>query len=815
MSKEFNWSLIYDDFIPEQQGLREALCTLGNGYFATRGTFAEAIADEYHYPGTYLAGGYNRLETEIVGRIIENEDLVNIPNWLCLNFNIDDGEWFRLKAVEILSFQQELDLKNGVLVRKIRFCDAHNRITSIEERRLTHMRHFHLAAINFTLIPENWSGSIEVLSALDGRVINHGVPRYRELNSQHLEAIDCGINEHNNMYLKVETNQAKVQVAQAARNKVYVNDELIAVDPLNLIEEGYVGQQFTVEVKKEQKLEFEKIVSLYTSRDKAISEPCLDAQIAVRRAPSFGELYRTHSLAWKSLWGQFDIEIETTNELSENTRSLLILRLHIFHLLQTVSYNTIDLDVGVPARGWHGEAYRGHIFWDELFILPLLNLRIPKVSLALLKYRYRRLNEARENAKNAGFKGAMFPWQSGSNGREESQQVHLNPKSGRWITDHSFIQRHVNLAIAYNFWRYFEVTNDMDFLRSYGAEMILEISRFLTSLCTYNPELDRYEIHNVMGPDEYHDAYPDAEEPGLNNNSYTNLMAVWILRNAIELLSILPEDHHRELCELLDLKKAEVKKWNEISRKMKVAFHDDGIISQFEGYEQLEEFSWDQYREKYGDIQRLDRILEAEGDTPNRYKLSKQADVLMLFFLLSADEIKELFDRLGYEFNTELIPKNVEYYLNRTAHGSTLSRIVHSWVLSREDRPASWDLFINALENDIADIQGGTTPEGIHLGSMAGTVDIIQRCYAGIEPKGDVLWLDPCLPDTLKRMRFHVHYRGHSIEIEVTHEKLKVTSKHSIARSIQVGFNGKTHKLNAGDVKVFTLSQKKVSSKKG
>src|SRR5690606_28117512 len=135
--------------------------------------------------------------------------------------------------------------------------------------------------------------------------------------------------------------------------------------------------------------------------------------------------------------------------------------------------------------------------------------------------------------------GAMFPWQSSSDGREESQKVHLNPKSGRWIPDHSNIQRHVNLAIAYNVWRYFETTDDLEFLRSYGAEMILEITRFFSSLCVYNDSTDRFEIHHVMGPDEYHDAYPESLEPGLSNNSYTNVMTAWLMAKAIEILHIL------------------------------------------------------------------------------------------------------------------------------------------------------------------------------------------------------------------------------------------------------------------------------------
>ena len=131
-----------------------------------------------------------------------------------------------------------------------------------------------------------------------------------------------------------------------------------------------------------------------------------------------------------------------------------MVHLHLFHLLQTVSNNSVGLDVGVPARGLHGEAYRGHVFWDEVFILPFLSLRFPQAARALLLYRYRRLDQARRGAEAAGYAGAMFPWQSASNGREETQTMHLNPASGRWLPDASHLQRHVNAAIAYNVWQY-------------------------------------------------------------------------------------------------------------------------------------------------------------------------------------------------------------------------------------------------------------------------------------------------------------------------------------------------------------------------
>jgi len=515
----------------------------------------------------------------------------------------------------------------------------------------------------------------------------------------------------------------------------------------------------------------------------------------------FDDLAGDHILSWNRLWKRCRIDID------DSKRSALVLNLHIFHLLQTASPHTIDQDAGVPARGLHGEAYRGHIFWDELFIFPLLNLRIPDITRGLLLYRYRRLPEARWAARQAGYKGAMFPWQSGSDGREESQMLHLNPKSGRWLPDNSRLQRHINVAVPYNIWHYYEVTGDVNFLSFYGAEMLVEISRFWASIASYNRALDRYEIRGIMGPDEFHDAYPDAGEPGLDNNAYTNIMVVWVLCHTLDALEVLPLHRREALLDKLDLKQEEIDGWEDITRKMRVVFHDDGIISQFEGYDQLEEFDWEGYNERYANIQRLDRILEAEDDTPNRYKVSKQADVLMLFYLLSADELREIFHRLGYPFEYRTIPDNIDYYLKRTSHGSTLSRVVHAWVLARSKRELSWHLFREALESDVSDIQGGTTSEGIHLGAMAGTIDVVQRCYTGIETRWNILQLNPDLPNDLESVEFDFLYRQHRINIEVTQRRLTIKLRPGIAPPIRVGFNGEERELKGGDSAEFVLER--------
>ena len=798
------WKLVYEEFNSQQEALREALCTLGNGYFASRGASPEAIADDVHYPGTYIAGCYNRLQTQIAGETIENESLVNAPNWLSLSFRIDGGDWFDVRAVEVLSYQQELDIKHAMLKRRIKFCDSTGRHTCIEQQRLVSMDQPHLAALQTIIHAEDWSGTIEIRSVLDGRVVNAGVERYRSLNNRHLHPLAVQSLDDDILCLEVDTNQSHIRIAQAAITRFWLGEQAVKRVPRVEQAEDYIACHYQIELGSQQPLRIEKTVALYTSRDHAISEPMLEARKAIARALPFVTLAGSHTLLWQQLWQRFDIDIEH-DDPQEEERTERILRLHILHLIQTTSPHVMDLDVGVPARGLHGEAYRGHIFWDELFVFPLFNLRMPEITRALLRYRYRRLNEARAAAHAAGFRGAMYPWQSSSNGREESQRLHLNPQSGNWIPDNSHLQRHINSAIVYNVWLYYEVTHDMEFLLFYGAEMILEIARFWASVATYNEQRERYEILQVMGPDEFHDAYPDAEQAGLNNNAYTNLMAVWVLCRALELRDILPTQRFEELCEIMQLSPDEFNRWDDISHKMYVPFHADGIISQFEGYERLKEFEWDDYRQKYGDTHRLDRILEAENDSANHYRLSKQADVMMLFYLFSADELGELLRRLNYPFEYETIPRNIDFYSRRTAHGSTLSRVVSSWVLARADRQGGWPLFQQALQSDVDDVQGGTTQEGIHTGAMAGTVDLIQRCFTGIETRGGVLWLNPSLPVELKRIKLNLHYRQHELDLDVTQNCIRVSIKPSYEKSIQLGIVSKVYQLKPGEVREFHL----------
>ena len=785
------WDFTFEGYDPPSEKLREALCTVGNGYFATRGAAPESKAGQVHYPGTYAAGVFNRLVDDVSGNSIDNESMVNLPNWLPLTFRVDGGSWFDIDEVEVLSHRQSLNLRGAILTREFRFRDEAGRTSSVTQQRFVAMHMPHVGALATTIVAEDWSGLIEIRSTLDGNVRNWLVERYRDLASDHLAPLEKRALSDNSVLLTVQTTQSRVPIALASRTTVWRDGAPVPAAYRLVDQEGEIGHDIAVELSVGDALTVEKVVTLFTGRDVATSEPGVDAERWLSRLGRFAELRDGHLNAWAHLWERLSIEFDDFAD------ELRILRLHLLHLLQTVSPNSADLDVGVPARGLHGEAYRGHIFWDELFIFPVLNLRLPMITRSLLSYRYRRLPEAREAAKAAGYSGAMFPWQSGSDGREESQRLHLNPRSGRWNPDSSARAHHIGIAVAYNAWKFYQVTGDLAYLIDYGAEMLAEIARFFVSKATYDKERDRYSIRGVMGPDEFHSGYPAAPYLGVDNNAYTNVMAVWVIMRAFDALQLLPLPNRLDLRETLGLHGNELAHWDDVSRRMFVPFYD-GVISQFEGYGELDELDWEAYRQRYGNIQRLDRILEAENDDVNRYKASKQADALMLLYLMSSDELGELLERLGYRFTHEQIPEMVDYYMARTSHGSTLSGVVHTWVLARANRERAMEFFQQALKSDIDDIQGGTTSEGIHLAAMAGSVDLMQRCFTGLETRSNRIILAPHWPETLGVLSLPIHYRGLHLHLRVSGKGVMISLDPRDPRGVEVECRGRVVQLTPG-----------------
>jgi beta-phosphoglucomutase family hydrolase len=793
--EEDGWNITYHTYEPAKERTREALLTVGNGYSGTRGALDETDANAINYPGTYVAGLYNRLSTPIAGRDIWNEDFVNAPNWLPVTFRINDGNWFNINQTEILSIERNLDFRTGLLTRLLKVRDENGNETLIESNRFASMADPHLSALRYSVKPLNYSGRITIKTGINGAIINDGVERYKTLNQHHLQSVDQGA-EGNRQYVVVSTTQSGIQIAEAADHSFYKHGKATAVELDHTLSPSSVYGITSFDLAKEEVVTLVKKVAVYTSKHDDVTDPLTSAFSELDKTTAgFDDLLNSSTMAWKAIWEKIDMKV-TGDRFSQK-----LLRLHLYHLMVSMSPHNSTIDASITARGLHGEAYRGHIFWDELFILPLYDINLPEVAKSMLMYRYRRLGKSKEYASEYGYSGAMFAWQSGSDGREETQVIHLNPLSGQWDVDHSSLQRHVSLAVAFDIWQYYQITEDQAFMKAYGTEMFLEICRFWASKCIWNESRQRYDLTKVMGPDEFHEQYPEANEGGINNNAYTNLMTAWAFRKAELILESYGESGSAEF-EKLGFKKEELEHWNDISGKLFLDITPEGIIAQYEGYFDLKELDWEYYKKKYGNIHRMDRILKAEGLTPDEFKVAKQADMLMTFYNLEKAEVDSLLSGLGYVLPSDYLQRNLEYYFGRTSHGSTLSRIVHARLASiAGNRSMSWNLYSDALASDFVDIQGGTTAEGIHAGVMAGTVLIALSTFAGISFDQENLSLKPSLPDAWESLSFGLTFKGTRFSISITKTHLLIkTDKDSVAL-----INNTKLEIKAGKECVFSL----------
>ncbi|MDA3915431.1 MAG: beta-phosphoglucomutase family hydrolase [Deltaproteobacteria bacterium] len=797
------WNLSYDSFKPEEEKLRETLCTVGNGYLGTRGAFEGSYASDNHYPGTYIAGIFNKVPTKIEDRNIYNNDFVNCPNWHLIEYKIGKGDFINPMTMELVSYNQNLNMQKGVVERTLVCKDWLGRLTRIFSRRIASMADPHICAVRYCITPVNYSALLTIRSSLNGAIINDGVARYSTLTSKHLTPVSQG-KTRNGIYLHVRTNRSKYDIVMSAKTSLLKNLKPVRTKKEIIKEKGKIGEEYTVAAKENTTYTLEKIVSVYTSLDTGVSDPIKSSSAAISKTKSFQTLFSSHVKAWKAIWDKADIKIEGDRFIQKITR------LHIYHMMVTASPHNKNIDAGMPARGLHGEAYRGHIFWDELYIFPFYNLHFPQITRALLMYRYRRLDGAREYAKQNGYKGAMYPWQTADDGSEETQSVHFNPTDGSWGSDLSRRQRHVSIAVFNNVYKYIESSDDKKFLHEYGAEIMLEIARFWASAAVYDKKTGRFHIKGVMGPDEFHEAIPGSKEHGITDNAYTNIMVVWLLEKMVELMERLPKKTVKKLQEKTGFKIKEIEKWEQIIQKINVKLSKDNIISQFDGYMNLKELDWEGYKEKYDSIHRMDRILKAEGDSPDHYKLAKQADVLMTFYVLAPDEVCHILARLGYPVkdSLEFLKRNYEYYEQRTSHGSTLSKVVHAVVSSYiHAGDTAWEWFFEAMESDVNDTQGGTTLEGIHTGVMAGTLDVIMRYFAGVELSSGQLEINPNMPSHWNMLLFKICNKKQWFHIEITKENILVKLLGRGKREIIVKILDKKVSLAPGETTTVKFSE--------
>jgi len=779
----------FDHYAPENERRRETLLALGNGVLLVRAAAPWARAGGTHYPGTYRAGLYNRLTDRIEGEQTANESVPNLPNWLPLTFRVaGEGAWFRFGSMELLDYRHTLDTRRGLTCRALRLRDAAGRITRLRELRLVSMARPHLAALRLELVPENWSDVVEFRSGIDGDVANTNVPSDRHHDGRHLtgqksEALAPGL-----LLLRAHTRQSAIGIGVATRTLLdgaAPGNTTVSATPTD------IAELLRCAVEAGGTLAVEKLAAIRCDLDTGGEEPGLAALEDVRAAPDFAALAAEQAQAWAPLRAR--IRLKAAQPPLNRAFGF-----HAFHLLQTASPHMAKMDVGFPARGWQ-EAYRSQIFWEDCLVLPFLDLRFPATARAVLLYRWRRLEAARQAARLRGYRGAMFPWRSATDGSEQTPRFQFNDLSGGWMRDHTHLERHVGAAIAQAAWRYVLATGDEAFLEAHGAELILEIARFWASIARHDPATGRYHIRGVVGPDEYHLRYPGAPQPGIDDNAYTNVMAARSLTLAPAVLDRLSPSRRAALCRDLRLGAEELAEWDHISRRVALPFRQDGTIDQFAGFERLRPFDIAGFMAAHPH-QRVDHVLAARGDSIDAYAVSKQADVLMLPHMLPHGELQRLLAHMGHAVDDTLLQRTLEVHLPHYTHDSSLSRAVCAGALARLDPEQSWGFFRHTLHSDPQQEASSSTAEGAHLGAMACAIDVLQRHYLGLRIQAEALALDPAPPPQLGPVLMRFRCRFGDFELHWTGKALRLCASPDNPAAAPVHCQGEEHRLAAGAV---------------
>lgn len=705
-------------FEPETLRYKEALFTIGNGYVGTRGTFDEG------YPGTQPVTLIHGLYDDVP---IVHTELVNAPNWLALTV-LADGERFSLARGEVLDYRRTLDLRTGTLRRRVRWRSPQGTVLDLTFERFASMADRHVLGARYTITAVDFAGTLEVRSGLFGFTDNDGV--------MHWEHVDQGYIGSDRAYLRMRTRATGIELCQATTLRASTTGavQLSALDC-----DGAPTLAVTALLARGQTIMVDKLVTLY--RDADAEEPCEAALATLDRAAAVGydAVKAANDSAWAEIWARCDVQIEGDDEAD------LAVRYSLFQLL--IAAPRPPLHASIPAKTLSGFGYRGHIFWDtEIFMLPFFIYTQPEIARNMLLYRYHCLGGARRKAAQQGYEGAMYAWESAATGDETTPRwVPL------WVADRGpgelvriwcgDIEVHISADVAYAVDQYWQATGDDAFMRDYGAEIVLDTACFWGSFATWNPDRGVYEIKDVIGPDENHDH--------VDNNAYTNGLARWNLRRALEVWQwLLAHDptHARALEAKLDLSAARLAHWAEVAERLVLNIDSEtGLIEQFDGFYDLREVDLEAYEPRQTSMQALLGIEETQ-----RCQILKQPDVLMLLYLLP-----EAFDEAT-------LRANYAYYTPRTdlTYGSSLGPAIQAALAARMgDLAAAAAAFDLAARTDLHNARTNTG-EGIHGATAGGIWQAVIFGFGGIRLTAAGLTATPRLPQGWTRLRFRLHYRG-------------------------------------------------------
>ncbi len=746
------WHLVETTVDDTDRGRREARFAQGNGYLGFRGVTEERYVDESRLFG--VAGLFNRADGPN-----EVSEAVNVGDPLAVEIRFDDQR-FALDRGTVESYDLRLDLGTGEYRRHVDWVSPAGRHQSIRTRRIASAHDEHLVAIEITVTVEQPT-TVSIRSGIDGERGNGGV--------QHLVE-DCYAVHGHRLRFDDQTTATKVAVLVRADHRYQVNGHTVTPTPKRTIGRRRVDIACVVDLDGGDVLRIEKFVTVHTSRDRDV-EPDLDitrARVDAHLSEVATQGYEVHARRsgrrWAEFWSRADVAIQSTDPADQ-----LALRFSLYHLR---SMTAVDDDrMGISAKGFTGDGYKGHSFWDtEVYILPMWQLVEPEVADRLLAYRASLLPSARALAAARGYAGAMFPWESAwaTDGEVTPTRGNLDVVTGeRDIIKTGLLQHHITAVIAHAFWRHSVITGRDVADDNAAVEVTLEAARFWAS------RLDERDgalhIDDSIGPDEYKEHVDD--------NAFTMHLAHWCLSHGADLADRIRTDPQSAPSNRVD--GDEPARWRDLAARMALPMPNrDGLIPQDRTYLELPDLP------DVAELRAADSPFGVIGryslDQLSAFQVSKQADVAVLFHLLP--------DR----FDEETQRRNLRYYEAKTLHDSSLSAAMYCLVaLQAGESEIATRLWPRARDIDLGPHAG--CAGGLHAAAMGGLWQVVVNGFGGVRIGSDGrLTVSPQLPDRWTGLRFTITYRGTPLEFDISPDRCLVSTPGAPAL---VTINGHAHEV--------------------
>jgi maltose phosphorylase len=746
------WCIIEDKFNPVNQRASESIFSLGNGRMGQRANFEETYSGDM-LGGSYIAGIYYPDKTRVGwwknGYPEYFAKVLNAPDWTGINVMVN-SEILDLGIWKTLRFRRILNMKEGTLSRSFTAESKKNAKVEVDCIRFLSMSNPDLCVIKYNVKPLGSPATIYFAPFFNGDVRNEDA-NYDEV----FWDICATDTSQGTAYIEAVTKKTGFVAGYAMRYEVLAGGKPISPKVKASKTDKYAENMISVNLDKGEQVTIIKYVavvnSLYCKPEKIREQAQSEAAMAIENG--FKKLLKEHVQVWENIWEYSDIKIEGDVEAQQG------IRFNIFHLNQT--YRGDDPRLNIGPKGFTGEKYGGSTYWDtEAFCIPFFLSTTPaSVTRNLLIYRYKHLEKAIENGRKLGFTGgaALYPMVT-MNGEECHNEWEI-----------TFEEIHRNGAIAYAIYNYINYTGDRGYMAEYGLEVLIGISRFWSQRITWSQARNKYVMLGVTGPNEY--------ENNVNNNWFTNTIAVWCLKYTIESIEFVKKNslqHYKEILEKWSFdEKTETIRWKDIIGNMHFPVDDKlGIFVQQDGYLEKELKTADDLPAGERPINQhwsWDRIL--------RSCYIKQADVLQGLFIF----------RDSYDADT--ITRNFDFYEPRTVHESSLSSCVHSVIASRITKvEKAYELYLRTSRLDIDDYNNEVR-EGLHITSMAGTWMAIVLGFGGLGVTDNVLNFNPRIPDHWKSYSFRIFFRESIIEVIVTKGKVIFKNYSDISVSMKVHDN--------------------------